>query len=358
MTREFPFTETLFLIFTENRILMATQAIWKDKYVDLGSGSPLNYRIMVGSNVIYSGKAFKRPNASSNIIRINDICADYLENVLPTLSAAQFTALGDVSFVTQSQSGSTWTNKDTTTFINDWSYDYDYDVETDGMSFPINGQIDGRQLLLFTAYNASQVQATFHYADGTSSFQIIPIEITDDYDPSFNLDFARSLRGPMSGTAVIDLSNKVDLVSVEIDGHIYEVVGSCAKYALYYINAYGGWDSLLIEGVTSEADNVKRYSREYDYDNTNATNRGTENYLNEIDKTYSLNTGWMSEESSLRMHHLLNSTMVYMYDFAKAKMIPVVVTNTTTQYKTFKSNQGQALNYTIEVSVAQSRIRR
>lgn len=337
---------------------MATQAIWKDKYVTLGNGSPLNYRIKVGNNVIYSGKAFKRPNATDNIIRINDICADYLENVLPTLSAAQFTALGEVAFETQVQSSSTWTTKDTTTFINDWSYDYDHDVETDGMSFPINGHLDGRQLLLFTAYNASQVEATFHYADGTSSFQIIPIEITDDYDPSFNLDFARSLRGPMSGTAVIDLSNKVDLVSVEIDGMTYEVVGSCAKYALYYINAYGGWDSLLIEGVTSETDNVTRHNREHDYDNTNATNRGTENYLNEIDKTYSINTGWMSEESSLRMHHLLNSTMVYMYDFAKAKMIPVVVNNTTTQYKTFKSNQGQALNYTIEVSVAHSRIRR
>lgn len=337
---------------------MATQAIWKDKYVTLGNGSPLNYRIKVGNNVIYSGKAFKRPNATDNIIRINDICADYLENVLPTLSAAQFTALGGVTFETQVQSGSTWTTKDTTTFINDWSYDYDHDVETDGMSFPINGKIDKRQLLLFTAYNASQVKATFHYADGTSSFQIIPTIITDDYDPSFNLDFARSEGGSLSGTAVIDLSNKVDLVSVEVNGHLYEVVDSCAKYALYYINAYGGWDSLLIGGLTTETDNVTRHNREHDYDNTNPTNRGRENYLNEIDKTYSINTGWMSEESSLRMHHLLNSTMVYMYDFAKVQMIPVVVNNTTTQYKTFKSNQGQALNYTIEVSVAHSRIRR
>lgn len=346
------------MIFTENRRFMATQAIWKDRYINLGSSSPLRYRIKIGNNAIYSGRAFKRPDDTNNTIRINDVCADYLKNILPTLTAAQFTALGDVEFITEVQSGSSWAQKDSVTFLNDWSYDYDYDASTMGMAFPIDGHVDARQLLLYTAFNASEVTANFNYADGTSSFQIIPIEITDDFDPSFNLDFARSLRGPMSGTAVIDLSTHPDLVSVEINGVTYEVVGSCSQYALYYVNAYGGWDSLLIQGITNESDNVTRHNVEHDYDNTNVTNRGKDNYLNEIEKRFTLNTGWLTDEGSQRMHHLLNSTMVYMYDFAKAQMIPVIVNNTTTEYKTFKSNQGQIVNYSIDVSVAQSRIRR
>lgn len=337
---------------------MAIQAIWKDRYVDLGSDASISYRIKVGDNVIYLGKAYKRPGADSIVIRINDVCADYIENVLPTLSAAQFTALGDVAFVTEAEESSSWVEKDSVTFINDWSYDYDHNVETDGLSVPIRTDVDARQLLLFSVFNSSEVTATFHYLDGTSSVQIIPIEITDDYDSSFNIDFSHSLRGAMSGTAVIDLSTHPDVVSVDINGETFNVIGSCSKFAFYYINAYGGWNSLLVNGNSSESDNLTRHIKEHYYDNTNAMNRGSDNYLNEIVKNYTINTGWMSNEESMKMHHLLNSTKVYLYDFAKAQMIPVNITNTLTEYKTIKGNQGQANNYTIECSVAQTRIRR
>jgi hypothetical protein len=39
-------------------------------------------------------------------------------------------------------------------------------------------------------------------------------------------------------------------------------------------------------------------------------------------------------------------------------MMPVVLTNTTTEYKTYKGNGGQLVNYAIEVAFANDRIRR
>ena len=58
------------------------------------------------------------------------------------------------------------------------------------------------------------------------------------------------------------------------------------------------------------------------------------------------------------MHHLLNSTEVYLYDILKDQMIPVVLTNSTSEYKTYRNNGYKLFNYTIEVSYANDRIRR
>ena len=49
---------------------------------------------------------------------------------------------------------------------------------------------------------------------------------------------------------------------------------------------------------------------------------------------------------------------VYLYDSHADAMIPVLLTNTTTEYKTYKGNGGQLVNYAIEVEFANRRIRR
>ena len=129
-------------------------------------------------------------------------------------------------------------------------------------------------------------------------------------------------------------------------------------WVFYYVNAYGGWDSLLIEGNTIETDSLKRHTREMEYDNRDIKNRGRQNYVNEITKSYTLHTSWMSDAESLRMHHLLNSTEVYLFNINTGDMIPVTLNNTTTEFKTYKNNGGRMVNYTIDATLAQDRIRR
>jgi hypothetical protein len=65
----------------------------------------------------------------------------------------------------------------------------------------------------------------------------------------------------------------------------------------------------------------------------------------------------MSDEQSQRMHHLLNSTEVFLYDIEKDEMIPALVNNATTEYKTYKSNGGKLVNYTLNISLANKRQR-
>ena len=333
--------------------------IWKDYYVNLGTAESIQFRILVGEDVIYTGKAYKRPGKTNNEIRINDICADFLENKFPSLQQSSFTGGNQpMSFIVQTLSGTTWSTKTTVQFDNNWSYDYDYDPTQMGMSFPINGRIDSKQWFVFTAYNAKTINARVKMLDGSALDIVIPVEISDDFNDDFNMDFSQSVRAAQTGTAVFDLSKFGNVESVTIGNKTFKIVNTCSRYALYYVNAYGGWDSFLIEGNHMVSDNITRHTRETEYDNRSIQNRGKHNYVNEIVKSMTLHTSWLSDEESLRMHHLLNSTEVYLYDMEIKQMIPIILSNSTTDYKTYKSNSGKLVNYAIEVEYANTRLRR
>ena len=337
--------------------------IWKDRIINLGTSDTYNYRVVLvdTSEVIYSGRAHKKPGETYNSIRINDICADYLVNVLPSLSQAEFSLLNiPLQFKVEvyASGSSSWVERGSAQFINDWSYDYGYNPATMGMSFPITGRVDNRMPIVWTGLNVSQVTATIWYTDGTSSQVIIPVAISNDFNADFNSDFSRSVRSAGSGTAVFFPSSWDNVDRIVIGNSTFKVVTECAKYALYYINAYGGWDCLLIEGNHMEDDTITRHTREVVYDNRNIQNRGVKNYVNEITKGFTLHTGWLLHDQGEMMHHLINSTDVYLYDIANEQMIPVTIPTNTCEYRNFKNNGNQLVDYTIRVEIAQNRIRR
>lgn len=317
--------------------------IWKDYYVNLGVDDSTTFRVLEGDTVIYTGIAYKRPGKVSNMIRINDICADFL--------VAEFPELGKVfvghelkRFVVEKLVNGVYQYCDDAEFYVDWSYDYKFDPLVKGLNCPINSRVTPLTPVPYSVLHADELETE---STKTGGFMY--------YAPSANNAF---------GTYLIDMSEFVDgdvvlFAESEVEKvSAYKVVDICVDYALYYRNAYGGVDMLLIEGNHSEADNLTRHIRGIDYDNSNIRNRGTENYVNEISKTLTLHTSWLSDEESSRMHHLLNSTEVYLYDIKKAQMIPVVLTDTQTQYKTYKGNGGNLVNYAINVSIAQERVRR
>lgn len=327
-------------------------SIWKDYYVTLGEDDGMDYRVMMDETVIFTGKSYIRPGASENIIRINDICADYMQNVLTMLTDEDFADLTfPLSFTTQILDDGAWEDVDTVEFINDWSYDDSYDPSTMGMAFPINGHIDAHQLIPFTSPATGYVSVTIHYKDGTTETESVPIVPTDLHN-----DFSKAIRAAGAGTALFDVSDYTNVDYVTIGNNNYQVVTECGDYALYYMNAYGGWDTLLIEGNTSIRNELQRYHMQTEYDNTDVRNRARRNYINEVSKIYTLHTGLLSDAEASRMFHLLNATEVYLYDITTGEMIPVTINDTTTEYKTRKTDG--AVSYAIEVTVAHDYIRR
>lgn len=314
--------------------------IWKDKIVDLNTASA-QFRIYDSANSVslYDGVAKAKPGESTAKVRINDICADYLENALPTLTDRAFSALPVKTFAVQKKSGSSWTSVESVTFYDDWSYDYG--TSPSDLSCPINGRVDDRMFILFSGLDMASLSASYHKRTGTSSSRSVTL-------PS----------NPSSGTGAFKANAVSNVDRITIKSRTYHLVGTCHRYALYYVNAYGGWDQYLIEGNDMEEDEVTRHVREIEYDNTNLVNRGKDNYVNEVTKSLTLHSGLLTDDQASRMHHLLNSPLVYLCEISSGNMIPVIMKTNTCEYKTYSNQGNKMFDYTFQVEIAQNRIRR
>lgn len=335
--------------------------IWKDYFVTLGTTDGTLFRIRIGSysgDIIYSGKAYLRPGETDNVIRINEICADYLTHALPTMERG-WSPLTLPTFYVQASTdgGTTWANKGSVQFTKDWSYDDSFNPATMPFSQPVNGRIDARQLLLYSALNISQVAAVLTFQDGSTMTVYVPVARHNSFDASFDASFEQSILAAQSATAVLDLSGFTGLKSVRVaNKKTYTVAGDCFRHVLYYVNEFGGWDSLLIEGASRRTDAVSRRTIGVDYDNRDGSARGTFDYLNEVVPRWTLCTGRMSDAEAEAMPGLFNSPEVYLMDLASRRVLPVVLSDAEQTIR--RTRNGGPIFFEITATLAQDRIRR
>lgn len=311
--------------------------VWKDTYVDLGAVDSATFTLTLDSDlsVLYSGRAVRRPDEDNLTVRVNDIVADLLSRNLLTLQDPMTDYSAFLAGVTVAGNGVT----QQLSFIADWSYD---PAKTYGSAFilsdPINALLDGRQTFAVTGVFASGTNVTFTKKNGTTTQA--SVGITGE------------------GTYTVDLSTIADLAAVSVGGKTWTVDGSCRTWVLHYVNAYGGWDSLLIRGGGKQVDSITRYEHRRSYDNALPIGRGRVNYLNDITRRWELHSGWLTDDQSSRMTELTESVLVYLEDVTTGTMLPVVVADTETEVKTY-ANQGRRLvDYTITVELAADRLRK
>lgn len=338
--------------------------IWKDHVVTLGSSGPYKFRIFYEDKdanpvVVYEGKAYARPGETAVKVRVNDIIADVLARRIDIIKTVidndpmDRSLIMPLTFETDAWIGGAWVSKDRDLVFPDWSYDENFNQATDPLAVPINGRIAPGQYILNSRINALGVTLTRTRPNGTTSTQTVYPQ--DTYKNAFELD-AVSNGG---GTVILDVSSYWPTYKKLTIGTIaYDIVDVCARYVLYYINAYGGWDSLLIEGLTDETDAQGRTIHANEYDNGDASAKGSSVVVNELTHGYTFRTGWLTDDESLRMHHLLNSPDVYVHDLIENKIRPVILTGSETRYKTFRTNARKLIEYTITAQLAQDRIRR
>lgn len=336
--------------------------IWKDKEVTLGSGAYYDFEIRLGDSsgpAIYAGRSYKRPGAASCVARINDICADWLNANLPALAPVGFTALDIAAAFSVCANDGGWTEKELVEFYNDWSYDRDFDISIDPLSAPVIAEADPRQTILVSVINAASVTFTLTFADGTTATVLVSIAHSADFNDDFNEDFSDLNTGAQSGAAVLDLSQWTGLVSVQANGVTWKVrEDTCTRYAVYYTNAYGGWDTLLLDGTAKTSDGLTRHTALREFDNADPDQRGWKDYAIEVARQWTLNTGILTDDQSSRMHHLLNSTEVYLLDLAAGTICPVVLTDTEHARQDFKANGRAVCQYTFNAKEAQPQVRR
>lgn len=281
--------------------------IWQDTYYTASASTSttftaLNYAVqIVGANTIYTGRAYLKPGSDSVSINISKICQDYIKD-----------SFRDTDFRTLT--GSTYLHPNsymefnlinlsngivlaTYGFVYDWSYE-SWSGNNRTVSSPINGH-----------------------------------NMTGMY--SFSSAFASSASGITTQIGNVAAGN------------------SCGEIALYYKNRKGGWDSFLIEGTWTKKDEYTKYTYNRSFNNnTLEFENGT--YHSQIITSYALNTGWLNDQESENLaFNLLSSNEVYLHNLCEDKVYPVVITDNTATYKTYKNNQRRLVNYTINCEESQ-----
>lgn len=336
---------------------MTIVPIWKDTYVKFYSEEETpEYYITIQyfgdeEKVVYNGKTFGlKPTSTSSSylseIYLNAIVKDYLFTKVedPALETPMTFRYSQV-FVRVYNSMNDSIIGEEYVFIDDYSYDEDfyYDRGVLCLNKPIKKSVASIPLP-FTTFDLTlddeNYTCTWTFVSG---MYVNPIYgSTTKYKDT--ILFNPRGEGVCSCTWQGEDMFKEPILSYMVD--------DCkSNYAYYYKNAYGGYDVLCVSGKMIQVDNLERKTIEVYKD-------GKQNFENVITRTYSTFTGYLTEEQSLLMHHLLNSTEVYLYDIQEATYVPVVLTNTSTEYKTKQNQNKKMISYNITCEEATKKYRR
>ena len=294
--------------------------IWKDTYYTT-SADTLTYEIQDASGTtLFTGKAYKAPEADELKVKLNDVCDNYIHFNFPlneqiivehegaggTIKANKLGAIKDFYLIIGGESAETYT------FFWDYSYDNAYSSST-------------------TTLNR------------TTPFLISNHGCTGMYGLR-----SRTVYTNIFGTSAFTYSVDWEHIGAGL-GNLGYVSGYCGDYALYYLNRYGGWTSYLIEGAVIEKDDFERSDYTTVVNNTKVLDRAKTRFNNQITHGYEIKTGWLSDAASKNLvAHLLSSNNVWLHNLKTDKVIPVIITDSSSEYKTF-ANERKMFGYTINV---------
>ena len=330
--------------------------VWQDVYYTNPDMQQLTYDIYDGDTIIYRGRSIAEPNMDGINFKINGICSSYLNSHLPEGIKEGYFALNNYSKqfdIKGNNTNNVYTTLGSYKLHNSYAYQptpnvFLCDPIKRDRKYEYRFDIDRRQYFITSIFNTSNENISFDYytigeeITATKQFTAI-VDNTTQY-------------------LIIDRENYQDnrvqfLRIISPKGNIVaNIVDTCYEYCLYYVNAYGGWDSLLVDGNVKKVDKIesKYYNRAY---NNNTTEFEKKKFTNVITPQYTLHTGWFNDDEQSRLYHLLESTEVYLHNLVTDKIEPVNITNTQCEYKTFTNNGRKKFNNTINVEVAQTKVR-
>lgn len=279
--------------------------IWKDiEYTT--SADTLVYGVKVDGNKIYSGKAYKYPNAAELKININKICQDYLSIDLPdirTYSASTYTHENALKTFVLVDSADT--QLQTYDFLYNWDYELNKDFSgTTILSEPINGHSTGNMKIMQTVCTSGGVYTSISSGSGFG------------YEDKY-----------------------------------------CGDYALIYSNCHGGFDSFLIEGNTKVSDDIESQEFNRPYNNT-TIDFEKKRFISQITTSLEMHTGILTDEQSeILATNLIPTNMLYVQKISTNEIYPALIKDTTVEHKKFIN--GRKLNmYTINIEISQTKLRK
>ena len=251
----------------------------------------------------------------------------------------------------------TWTS-DTVIITYDWSYS---NTSRAVLSDPIINLVDNRQFFVYTikagtpdtqttiTMRIGSIVVTSFQISGYTYYNLVQDLSTSTYPGEFT--YAYSYDFFVDRTVPIDGVNKIT-----IGPSTYYVTNTCYRYCIYYLNQYGGWDSLLFRGRELKTDDLSRLSYKKNYV-AGSTDFHKVDYLTTIQERWSLNTSFLDDIESSKMINLMASNKLFIHDLEEGYVAPVNITNSNCEHKNYKNQGRKMATYNIEVSASQPKYR-
>lgn len=322
--------------------------IWKDKeaaWVTLSD--TITYTMSVDGNVVYKGKATKRPGAQYPKAYINRIAKDYLSAKIDFVRGTSLYIQSNYIRKFNVLPRTIERNADYT-FYCDYGYEealQDNKVQT--LARPISNIVDARQLLFTSFVDLTANDSNYVEITGRDTGIVLGSSRIGKCQ-TFACEIGDGLVGDR--IVVVDDMGGEDLIE-------YKVERTNADYCLYYLNAHGGYDSLLINGTAKRTDNLTRSTVVRDVDNKTLKHGKSDTSI-EVQRTWRLNTDNLTDAQWAMTHHLLGSTHIYLHDLTTDEIIPVVITANKAEFRTYRNNGRKMSNLSIDVEESTKRERR
>lgn len=295
---------------------MADIALWKDtRIIPAQYGG--DYSVEDGNGAtLFNGRTYDGNSA----VFLNDLAKNYVGQALPLQVVQGGTAEPYDHAVTLTAQPAGITNR----YFLDWSYKDGRTANSPKVN-PIDAQIDSRQVLILTRSNIDATSVTLYGVRNGSTYAIKTFSGLTRGE-GYNIVY------PMSA-----LSGYTSLYLSDNPSQKYFVVDTCARYILYYVNAFGGWDSYILRGAVQETQGYT--PREYlrSFNNESTRERNLVRYGVDVARGWTIKTEWLHDAEQARMWHLLGSPLVYIVDLMEGfAPVPVVIKNTQWTAQTFK----------------------
>lgn len=318
--------------------------------------------------LIYEGRAVAVPGGTGMPVAVNDIVADHftrdLDIAAVLASEDTFRAfipdnrLAVFVMLAASLDGQTWVQGDGRIFtmLSDWSWLTVSPLLKFGQGGCLNNLIRpevayGSFYLATVCGGWDVVSDLVIYLDGNRGSTLAEVNTWNNgnavvplNDDTLAGERSIDLRTPDEGAAVINPC---------------AIVYDCVRFVLYYRNAFGGWDWLLVRGSQTRSEGYDRLTagRSLPAYST-AGDRQKVNYRNGVAERWHLPLGQFTDAQSEQLWHLFGSPSVYLFDIERKTFTPVTITNNEHTESTFRNNGHRIVEYTIDVESALDKERR
>lgn len=229
--------------------------------------------------------------------------------------------------------------------IVNYIYDYSYnDQDNYNITEPrqVIDYYDPRQYVFESIYYYLDENPLLRIGVNDYNFEFTDIKLYNKYNVTFIAEDNETIRFCYR----IKYGNR----EIPLYGTEYKQKCTNAKYAVYYMNVYGGWNWMLFEGNKQ----IKKYNNTF---NTIVTNNKIEiPYKVQSNSVYELTSLYMTDEQSEKLHDLYISPIIYLHDLENNKLIRAKLETKTYTEKTFINQGRKYFTQNITLSEAKTNI--